>query len=218
MAATISMSVTATRASAAPRFQQQKQQQALRMTKAMPQGMAARLGASKASPSLRAERASTVTRALKDYSAEFIVPSETEEQRWGYVIANAKFLLNDEEHMAEILRERRRMFTEKDRPMDFFIVTEPKWIEALPKDVQSRLGRPAAAIVSTDLTWITFMKLRLDKVHKGEFDAMKSDATASNGTVPDFEAPPHGNKGDNFRAPYKQYSAGWWKIFVAENN
>jgi hypothetical protein len=39
--------------------------------------------------------------------------------------------------------------------MDFFIVTEPKWIEQLPADVKKRLGRPAAAIVSTDLTWIT---------------------------------------------------------------
>ena len=36
-------------------------------------------------------------------------------QRWGYVIANAKFLLNDEEHLAELLRERRRMFKEKVR-------------------------------------------------------------------------------------------------------
>ena len=39
--------------------------------------------------------------------------------------------------------------------MDFFIVTEPAWIEQLPADVKGRLGRPAAAIVSTDLTWIT---------------------------------------------------------------
>jgi hypothetical protein len=188
------------------------------MTKAMPQGMSARLGASKASPSLRAERSSTALRAVKDYSAEFIVPSESEEQRWGYVIANAKFMLNDEEHMAEMLRERRRMFAEKERPMDFFIVTEPKWIEALPKDVQSRLGRPAAAIVSTDLSWITFMKLRLDKVHKGEFDAKMADAVASTGTVGEFEAPPHGEKGDTYRAPYNAYQQGWWKIFLKENN
>lgn len=40
--------------------------------------------------------------------------------------------------------------------MDFFIVTEPAWIEQLPADVKGRLGRPAAAIVSTDLTWITY--------------------------------------------------------------
>jgi hypothetical protein len=31
------------------------------------------------------------------------------------VIANAKFMLNDEEHLAELLRERRRMFKETVR-------------------------------------------------------------------------------------------------------
>lgn len=41
--------------------------------------------------------------------------ASAQSQRWGYVIANAKFLLNDEEHLAELLRERRRMFKEKVR-------------------------------------------------------------------------------------------------------
>eukprot|EP00959_Pyramimonas_sp_CCMP1952_P208609 4363956-Pyramimonas_sp.AAC.1 len=101
--------------------------------------------------------------AVRDFSLEHYAPSKTESQRWGYVIANAKFMLDDEEHLAELLRERRRMFTEKEREMDFFIVPEPAWIDALPANVKSKLGRPAAAIVSTDLTWITFMKLRLDQ-------------------------------------------------------
>uniref|UniRef100_A0A7S0N3W3 Uncharacterized protein n=1 Tax=Pyramimonas obovata TaxID=1411642 RepID=A0A7S0N3W3_9CHLO len=149
--------------------------------------------------------------AVKDYSLEHFAPSKTESQRWGYVIANAKFMLDEEEHLAELLRERRRMFTEKEREVDFFIVPEPAWVDALPADVKSRLGRPAAAIVSTDLTWITFMKLRLDKVYKGEMDAMMKDALAVSGDVGEFGSP------DKWTAPYTKYQAGWWKVFLPEN-
>eukprot|EP00238_Polyblepharides_amylifera_P012669 CAMPEP_0196589556 /NCGR_PEP_ID=MMETSP1081-20130531/63907_1 /TAXON_ID=36882 /ORGANISM="Pyramimonas amylifera, Strain CCMP720" /LENGTH=212 /DNA_ID=CAMNT_0041912399 /DNA_START=71 /DNA_END=706 /DNA_ORIENTATION=+ len=142
-------------------------------------------------------------KAVKDYSAEHTAPSATEEQRWGYVIANAKFLLFEEEHLAELLRERKRMFNEKEREIDFFIVTEPAWLDALPEKIKSNLGRPAAAIVTTDLTWNTFMKLRLDCVHKGEFDAMMKDALASSDTVGEFKPP------STWTAPYNQYQQGW---------
>eukprot|EP00241_Pyramimonas_parkeae_P008337 CAMPEP_0114248160 /NCGR_PEP_ID=MMETSP0058-20121206/13417_1 /TAXON_ID=36894 /ORGANISM="Pyramimonas parkeae, CCMP726" /LENGTH=180 /DNA_ID=CAMNT_0001361533 /DNA_START=147 /DNA_END=689 /DNA_ORIENTATION=- len=174
---------------------------------------AVRFGAAKPSPTLQTsgQASSTALRAVKDYSVDSIAPSDTEEQRWGYVICNAKFMLQEEEHMAEVLRERRRMFTEKGRPMDFFIVPEPKWVDALPADVLSRLGRPAAAIVSTDLIWIKFVKLRMDKVYEGAFDAKFADAVAS------------GEFDENFKEidrpfPYSKYQAGWWKVFLAANN
>jgi len=153
---------------------------------------------------------------VKDFSLEHYAPSTTEEQRWGYVIANAKFMLDDEEHLAELLRERRRMFTEKEREMNFYIVPEPAWIEALPADVKARLGRPAAAVMSTDLTWINFLKLRLDKVYKGEMDAKMKDSLASGGaeSVGKFGGP----RGGTWNAPYTKYSEGWWKVFLPEKN
>mmetsp|Transcript_22356 Transcript_22356/g.26921 ORF Transcript_22356/g.26921 Transcript_22356/m.26921 type:complete len:228 (-) Transcript_22356:670-1353(-) len=132
------------------------------------------------------------------------------EQRFGFVIANAKFMLDEEEHMAEVLRERRRHFTEKDRPMDFFVVPEPAWIEDLPDSVKARLGRPAAAIVSTDLPWITFMKIRLDKVYAAECDSTLEQMTASAADVPEeFK-----EDKDWSAVPYSKYRSGWWNMFV----
>lgn len=152
---------------------------------------------------------------VKDLSLEHFPPSKTEAQRWGYVIANAKFMLDEEEHLAEVLRERRRMFNEKDREIDFFVVPEPAWIDALPADVKSKLRRPAAAIVSTDLTWITFLKLRLDKVYKGEMEAMMKDALAMSGPIGDFGETTRTS--DKWTAPYTKYQEGWWNVFVPEN-
>lgn len=37
-----------------------------------------------------------------------------------------------------------------------------------------QVARPCAALVSTNLTWIKFMQLRLDRVLKGEFEASGS--------------------------------------------
>jgi hypothetical protein len=44
--------------------------------------------------------------------------------------------------------------------------------------VATSVPRPAAAVVSTDPTFITFMKLRLEFVRRGEFEAPSA-------TIPD---------------------------------
>ena len=61
-----------------------------------------------------------------------------ETKTFGFVIANAKFMLLDEEHMVEVLRERKRVFQEKNEERDFWIVPEPKFLDAMP-DVSAKV-------------------------------------------------------------------------------
>lgn len=79
--------------------------------------------------------------------------------KWYALVANAEFMLHDvqNEAFAEQLRERVRLFGEKDRKLDFFLVCEPRWLdEKFPQEAK-RVGRPCVALVSTDKIWITYI-------------------------------------------------------------
>jgi hypothetical protein len=71
-----------------------------------------------------------------------------------YLIANAKFMLDDEEHFQEQMKEKLRMYGERDKEQDFWMVIEPEFLDKHP-DVAKRVSKPAAALVSTDKVWIT---------------------------------------------------------------
>ncbi|MCP9834707.1 MULTISPECIES: MgPME-cyclase complex family protein [unclassified Cyanobium] len=91
--------------------------------------------------------------------------------RYHFVAASRAFLL-EEEPLEEVLRERVRNYTEKDKAIDFWLLERPAFLEApeLATAVAS-VPRPAAAVVSTDEKFITFMKLRLEFVAVGSFEA-----------------------------------------------
>lgn len=152
-------------------------------------------------------RKTALRAAAEDVSAS--AESSSGPARYGYVIANAKFMLHDEEHLAELLRERRRLFLEQEREIDFWVVPEPAWTGSLPSNV--KIGKPSAAVVSTNLTWITFLKLRLDKCYKGEMEGELADVLASTPYEEDDLkfAPPKG-----WDAPYPRYQQDWWKLFA----
>ena len=59
------------------------------------------------------------------------------------------------EALAEQLRERRRMFGETGKDINFFLVPEPAWLDSKFPAEGKRVGRPSLAIVSPDKTWIT---------------------------------------------------------------
>jgi len=88
-----------------------------------------------------------------------------------FVAASRAFLL-EEEPLEEVLRERVRNYAEKDKPIDFWLLERPAFLEApeLAAGVTA-VPRPAAAVVSTDEKFITFMKLRLEFVARGSFEA-----------------------------------------------
>ena len=89
-------------------------------------------------------------------------------QEFSFVVANARFLLDEEEHLAEVLRERRRFFKEQGKKRDFWVVPEPAFLSEMP-EVTAKLARPAAAVVSTDHEWITYvtssLSLSLSRAH-----------------------------------------------------
>lgn len=102
-----------------------------------------------------------------------------------YFVAASEVFLTEEEPLEEVLRERVRHYGEKGREIDFWLVRRPRFLEA-PElaAVASSVPRPAAAVVSTDETFITFLKLRLEFVARGRFEAPSAsipDALAGEG-------------------------------------
>ncbi|KAK9833523.1 hypothetical protein WJX81_001231 [Elliptochloris bilobata] len=148
--------------------------------------------------------------AAEEYVAE--VPVAGQEANWYALVANVEFMLHDvqNEALAEQLRERRRLFGEQDRKLDFFLVSEPTWLEERYPEEAKRVRRPCVALVSTDKIWITFMKLRLDRVLKLDLGRVTPEAVLAHGApVPEF--PPLDR--DTWTAPYPPYRPGWWKAF-----
>lgn len=130
---------------------------------------------------------------------------------WYALVARAEFFFNDvqNEALAEQLRELKRYYEENGRQLDFFFVSEPAWLANFPE--AKAVKRPAVALVSTDKQWITFMKLRLDRVLKLEIGSMAiDDATKSTAPVPEFKP----IDSEKWTAPYAPYAAGWWEVFM----
>ncbi|MBF1989610.1 MgPME-cyclase complex family protein [Fischerella thermalis] len=88
-----------------------------------------------------------------------------------YVLASQRFLL-EEEPMEEVLRERTRHYHEQEKEIDFWVVKQPAFLES-PRmaQVKAKCPQPAAAIISTNPQFITWLKLRLEYVLTGEFQA-----------------------------------------------
>ena len=99
-----------------------------------------------------------------------------------FVAASERFL-TVEEPLEEVLRERERNYAETGKTIDFWLVKQPAFL-ASPELAQLKVSipQPAAAVVSTDSTFITFLKLRLEYVAVGSFEAPSAgipDALAS---------------------------------------
>jgi Protein of unknown function (DUF2488) len=88
-----------------------------------------------------------------------------------YVLASQRFLV-EEEPLEEVLRERTKDCLEKGKAIDFWLVREPAFLEtAEMAAAKVKCPQPAAAIVSTNPQFITWLKLRLEHVLTGEFKA-----------------------------------------------
>ncbi|MGK7923564.1 MAG: MgPME-cyclase complex family protein [Trichodesmium sp.] len=92
-------------------------------------------------------------------------------QTYYYVLASQKFLL-EEEPLEEVFKERTRDYNEKEKEIDFWLVAQPAFLEA-PElaSIKKKCPQPAAAIISTNPKFITWLKLRLEFVATGEFQA-----------------------------------------------
>ncbi|BAY18988.1 hypothetical protein NIES2109_51980 [Nostoc sp. HK-01] len=92
-------------------------------------------------------------------------------QTYYYVLASQRFLVQ-EEPLEEVLKERTRHYHENEKQIDFWLVEQPAFLEAPEmKAVKAQCPKPAAAIISTNPQFITWLKLRLEYVITGEFNA-----------------------------------------------
>ncbi|UKP00414.1 MgPME-cyclase complex family protein [Nostoc sp. UHCC 0870] len=98
-------------------------------------------------------------------------------QTYYYVLASRRFLLQ-EEPIEEVLKERTRHYHEQEKEIDFWLVSQPAFLEAPEMaQIKAKCPQPAAAIISTNSQFITWLKLRLEYVITGEFPA-------PSGTIP----------------------------------
>jgi len=91
-----------------------------------------------------------------------------------YVLASQKFLTEDEP-IDEIFKERTRNYQENEKEIDFWLVKQPAFLEAPEMSaIKAQCPQPAAAIVSTNKQFITWLKLRLEYVITGEFQVSET--------------------------------------------
>jgi hypothetical protein len=99
-----------------------------------------------------------------------------------YVLASQRFLL-EEEDLDEVFKERTRNYQEQEKQIDFWLIKQPAFLEAaIMTPVKAKCPQPSVAIISTDPKFITWLKLRLEYVLTGEFQAPSEtipDALAS---------------------------------------
>lgn len=92
-------------------------------------------------------------------------------QTYYYVLASQKFIL-EEEPIDEVLRERTRYYQEQEKAIDFWLVKQPAFLDAPEMAaIKAKCPQPAVAIISTNQSFITWLKLRLEYVVVGEFQA-----------------------------------------------
>lgn len=99
-------------------------------------------------------------------------------QTYYYVLSSQHFLL-EEEPLEEVLKERTRNYQEKNQEIDFWLVKQPAFLDAPEMaEVKAEAPQQTAAIISTNQQFITWLKLRLEFVKTGEFQAPSA-------TIPD---------------------------------
>lgn len=98
-------------------------------------------------------------------------------QTYYYVLASQSFLL-EEEPFEEVLRERTKNYQEKEKEIDFWLVKQPAFLEAPEMAaVKAKCPQQSVAVISTNPQFITWLKLRLEFVLTGEFQAPSDTIT-----------------------------------------
>jgi len=92
-----------------------------------------------------------------------------------YILASQKFLTEDGP-LAEVFKERTNHYSKDSKEIDFWLVKQPAFLDAPDlAEAKAQCPTPAAAIVSTNPQFITWLKLRLEFVLTGEFEAPSKD-------------------------------------------
>nr|YP_011007053.1 hypothetical protein V2492_pgp046 [Phaeostrophion irregulare]WAM64340.1 hypothetical protein [Phaeostrophion irregulare] len=98
-------------------------------------------------------------------------------KKYHFILASNRFLLKDEP-LEEVLRERVQHYQRVNKLIDFWLIESPQFFNSIQlSDLRGRLkeGTKYSAIVSTDETFIIWLKLRFTNVAIGNFFAPTSD-------------------------------------------
>ncbi len=98
-------------------------------------------------------------------------------QTYYYLAASHNFL--HEQEVNEVFAERICNYQEQGKEIDFWLIDRPAFLDA-PElaSVKEKIPQPATGVVSTNKQFITWLKLRLEFVATGEFQAPSA-------TIPD---------------------------------
>ena len=99
-------------------------------------------------------------------------------QTYYYLVASQRFL-REEEDLEEVFSERIRNYQEQGKEIDFWLIDRPAFLDA-PEfaDVKAKIPQPTTGVVSTNKQFITWLKLRLEFVATGEFQAPSASIPA----------------------------------------
>jgi len=91
--------------------------------------------------------------------------------KYYFIIASQNFLLK-EEPLEEVLRERFQYCYREKKPMNFWLIKSPKFLDspAMVK-LRNKLPNDSVAIISTNESFIRWLKLRYHHVGIGSFVA-----------------------------------------------
>lgn len=91
-------------------------------------------------------------------------------QTYYFILASQSFLAG--EALDEVLKERTRYYQEQEKEIDFWLVHQPAFLEAPEMAaLKTQCPQPATAVISTNPQFINWLKLRLEFVITGEFQA-----------------------------------------------
>jgi hypothetical protein len=98
-----------------------------------------------------------------------------ENLKYYFILASENFLFN-QEPLEEVLRERVQNYNKKEKLLNFWIVPNPNFLNH-PSFIEIKNNSPKnpVAIISTEKTFITWLKLRLNNVAIGSFDMIKDN-------------------------------------------
>jgi Protein of unknown function (DUF2488) len=89
-----------------------------------------------------------------------------------YFVVASEHFMTVEEPLAEVLTERVHNYERRNKPIDFWQVNRPQFLD-LPqlKALTQNCPRPAIAVVSTDQQFILWLKNRLEYVLTGSLQS-----------------------------------------------
>jgi hypothetical protein len=102
------------------------------------------------------------------------IVKETIYMKYHFILATKEFLF-ELEALEEVLRERAHYYTTSNKQVDFWVLPSPQFLtpyfNQLKKLLNNNTQENLVAIVSTDVDFINWLKLRYQNVIWGNFNA-----------------------------------------------